>query len=473
MSNETHSGARLLLRVVSPVTALAIVTLASGAMAVFTSEEVEAKTPGARYCFSRACHRVMTLAETRAAVGKSKSVITSFYDDCRRDRYNPCGLTSSGEAYRPGEANSAASPILPDGTVVLVRNPRNGQSAIVRINNAGPYWGNRTLDLSRAAGVKLGLASAGVARVEVIVLRAPTASEARYRKGRVYPRLPGSVGAFASLGEAQVYAALKLDLPDAISDDMIAVAHADPQVTPVSPVGFEPLTGTPPKRRLPADAIRAASLQPAILQPALMNPSTAQAAYSPAATPSLVVHATEISGASPLPPQAGAMSRAINERASIIGSLRAGDFDRRGKSLLEVAAPASGGEDVAAMNETARLAAASAEDDAQGCATGQMLELISPFATRGERGWHRRATATVTNIVSFAPASVSTPETRIAQWAAVSRLTSLDLQFDGTNDRARKVASAIILSLSGHDRFRRAARGPARARSNEFGTLAA
>lgn len=125
------------------------------------------------------------------------------------------------------------------------------------------------------------------------------------------------------------------------------------------------------------------------------------------------------------------------------------------------------------MNETARLAAASAEDDAQGCATGQMLELISPFATRGERGWHRRATATVTNIVSFAPASVSTPETRIAQWAAVSRLTSLDLQFDGTNDRARKVASAIILSLSGHDRFRRAARGPARARSNEFGTLAA
>ena len=56
----------------------------------------EAKTPGKTYCFRGFCHRVLTLAETQADVGKTALLSTSNYDDCKRDRFNPCGLTSSG-----------------------------------------------------------------------------------------------------------------------------------------------------------------------------------------------------------------------------------------------------------------------------------------------------------------------------------------------------------------------------------------
>lgn len=222
-----------------------------------------AKSPGARYCFGGVCHRVMTLSETRAVVGRPTTAVTSFYDDCRRDPYNPCGLTSSGEAYRPGEANSAASPLYPDGTIVVVRNPRNGESAVVRINNAGPYWGNRTLDLSRAAGVKLGLAKVGVAKVEVTVLKAPNAKEARYRRNRVYPSVPGHVGRFASMGAAQMHASLALDLDGDAGAAPVRVAELDPRATPASTIAVTPLTGPrPQRRRLPPDVVRVSAAAP-------------------------------------------------------------------------------------------------------------------------------------------------------------------------------------------------------------------
>ncbi|MGD9667622.1 MAG: septal ring lytic transglycosylase RlpA family protein [Hyphomicrobiaceae bacterium] len=472
MSIITHFGARLGLRAITPTAAMAVATITLGTGAVFTSSQADAKTPGARYCFARACHRVMTLAETRAAVGKSTTAITSFYDDCRRDRYNPCGLTSSGEAYRPGESNSAASPIYPDGTVVLVRNPQNGESAIVRINNAGPYWGNRTLDLSRAAGVKLGLAGVGVAKVELIVLRAPTAHESRYRKGRIYPRLPGHVGPFASIGEAQVFAALKLDLPDAISEGMIAVAHADTQVTPVSPVGYEPITGSPPERRLPAEVIRVSELQPAAATAGQAKRVAAQTVASAWSAPSLVVRATEIRGASLLIPPAGETTRVISERASIVGALRVGDFDRRGRSLLGVVAAGSGADDPAATQEPASLAAVSADDAALGGADALALERLPPLATRGERGWYRRATAAVTHVVPFAPASLTTRQTRIAHWAAL-RIASLSPEGDRVRDTANRSEQDEATLQPDDDRLRRITRPPARARSDEFYGIAA
>lgn len=477
MSLITHSGARLALRVMSPAAALAFAMFAGGTITVFTSSQVHAKTPGARYCFPRACHRVMTLAETRAVVGKPTAAISSFYDDCRRDRYNPCGLTSSGEAYRPGESNSAASPIYPDGTVVLVRNPRNGASAIVRINNAGPYWGSRTLDLSRAAGVKLGLAGVGIAKVEVAVLRAPTAIEARYRKGRRYPPLPGHVGAFASFGEAQVFAALKLDLPEAIGEGMIAVAHADPQATPVSPVAYDTVADdtvakTPRELRPSAEVIRVAELQPTAARPTPVRPMAGQAETSGTALPSLLFQATEISGASLLVPPAGETTRVVSERATILSALRAGDFDRRGTSLLGAVAPQTGLDDPDAMDDPASLAAVSADDAALGGVELLTLERLPPLATGGERGWYRRATAAVSHVVPFAPANFAMRPTRIARWAALS-FASFDPERDQAGNEPHKVEDDMTMLRSDDDRFHRVRRGPARARSDEFYAIAA
>ncbi|MGB4866558.1 MAG: septal ring lytic transglycosylase RlpA family protein [Hyphomicrobium sp.] len=169
---------------------------------LFAPGAAEAKTPGKTYCFNGICHRVSTLQETSALIGKDLTFKTSFYDDCKRDRYNPCGLTSSGEVFRPGAADNAASPIYPNGTVLLLRNPANGEAAVVRVNNAGPYWRKRKLDVSRGTAEKLGFKKQGVANLEVRVIVAPSKEEARYKKNRRYEAVPGHIGQFASLAGA-------------------------------------------------------------------------------------------------------------------------------------------------------------------------------------------------------------------------------------------------------------------------------
>lgn len=165
-----------------------------------------AKTPGKTYCFLGTCHRVLTLAQTRRQVGRRSSLVASFYSDCKVDRYNPCGLTSSGAVFKPSRADNAASPIYPNGTKLLVWNPANKRAAVIRIDNAGPYWGNRTLDLSRAAAQKLGFRKRGVARLTVQVISAPSRREATYRRNRVYPSVPGYIGRYPSFATAALAA---------------------------------------------------------------------------------------------------------------------------------------------------------------------------------------------------------------------------------------------------------------------------
>ncbi len=116
---------------------------------------------------------------------------SSFYDSCKNDRLNPCGLTSSGEAFNPDAPDNAASPIYPDGTMLLVWSPESREAAVVRVNNAGPYWGDRKLDVSRATAERLGFKDRGVADLQVRVIDAPAAEEATYVKNRTYDRLPG------------------------------------------------------------------------------------------------------------------------------------------------------------------------------------------------------------------------------------------------------------------------------------------
>ena len=163
----------------------------------------QAKTPGKTYCFNGTCHRVKSLTETAQLIGRDETHSTSFYDDCKHDRFNPCGLTSSGEVFHADTPDNAASPVYPDGTVLLVRNPSNNKSAVVRVNNAGPYYGKRTLDVSRATAEALGFKKSGVAKLQTRVVSAPTESQARYKRNRRYDTVPGVIGTFASLDAAQ------------------------------------------------------------------------------------------------------------------------------------------------------------------------------------------------------------------------------------------------------------------------------
>jgi rare lipoprotein A len=74
--------------------------------------------------------------------------------------------TSSGEPYDM-YAMTAAHTILPIPSYVRVTNPATGTSVIVRINDRGPFVGDRLIDLSYTAAYKLGLLANGSGLVEV------------------------------------------------------------------------------------------------------------------------------------------------------------------------------------------------------------------------------------------------------------------------------------------------------------------
>ncbi|MEO1447076.1 MAG: septal ring lytic transglycosylase RlpA family protein, partial [Cyanobacteria bacterium J06635_11] len=78
-------------------------------------------------------------------------------------------LTASGEVYNQYDI-TAAHRTLPFGTRVLVTNLYTGRQVTVRINDRGPYAGNRIIDLSRGAADIIGLTSSGVGTVQLDIL---------------------------------------------------------------------------------------------------------------------------------------------------------------------------------------------------------------------------------------------------------------------------------------------------------------
>jgi rare lipoprotein A len=78
--------------------------------------------------------------------------------------------TANGEVYRPGTL-TAAHRSLPFGTMVRVTNLNNGRTAVVRINDRGPFVGSRVIDLGHGAAQQVGLVSSGTAPVRLEVLR--------------------------------------------------------------------------------------------------------------------------------------------------------------------------------------------------------------------------------------------------------------------------------------------------------------
>jgi rare lipoprotein A len=68
------------------------------------------------------------------------------------ERFNAYGLT-------------AAHRYLPLGSRIRVVNPANGKAVTVRINDRGPYYGSRILDLSYGAFAKIASVGSGTAQV--------------------------------------------------------------------------------------------------------------------------------------------------------------------------------------------------------------------------------------------------------------------------------------------------------------------
>ena len=77
--------------------------------------------------------------------------------------------TSNGEIFDMYKA-TAAHKSLPIPSFLRVTNLDNNRSIVVRVNDRGPFHGNRLIDLSYAAALKLGYADRGTARVQLEAL---------------------------------------------------------------------------------------------------------------------------------------------------------------------------------------------------------------------------------------------------------------------------------------------------------------
>jgi len=96
--------------------------------------------------------------------------LASWYGDDFHGRY-----TANGEIFDK-ESISAAHPTMPLPSYARVTNLRNHKSIIVRVNDRGPYVGNRVIDLSVKTAKLLEFYGQGVAKVKVeYVGRAPLA----------------------------------------------------------------------------------------------------------------------------------------------------------------------------------------------------------------------------------------------------------------------------------------------------------
>ena len=94
--------------------------------------------------------------------------MASWYGDDFHGR-----LTANGEIFDMASL-TAAHPTLPMPSYARVTNLSNGKSLIVRVNDRGPYHGNRLIDVSNRAAELLEFKGNGVARVRVeYVARAP------------------------------------------------------------------------------------------------------------------------------------------------------------------------------------------------------------------------------------------------------------------------------------------------------------
>ena len=103
----------------------------------------------------------------KSSLDKSKKVyrgISSYYGPKFHGK-----LTANGEIFDIYGV-TAAHKELPFNTIVRVTNENNGKSHIIRINDRGPYVGDRILDCSFGAAKKLGFVGAGTAPVKIEII---------------------------------------------------------------------------------------------------------------------------------------------------------------------------------------------------------------------------------------------------------------------------------------------------------------
>src|SRR6266702_912222 len=172
--------------------------------------------------------------------------MASWYGDDFHGR-----LTANGEVFDMASL-TAAHPTLPMPCYARVTNLGNGKSLVVRVNDRGPYHGNRLIDVSNRAAELLEFKGNGVARVRVeYVARAP---------------LEGS-------DDRQLVATLRTGVP-APSPSLVRVASARPFIPEIS------ASARPIRREVPMPEGRPYSLGNSSADMASINATSEMSASS-------------------------------------------------------------------------------------------------------------------------------------------------------------------------------------------------
>lgn len=156
-------------------------------------------------CAGGGAHRLVADAPVR--IGRPYTVAGRVYAPADDPSYDRTGLASWYGAREQGHptANgerfdrrrvSAAHQTLPMPSYVAVTRLDTGRTALVRINDRGPYARDRILDLSEEAARQLGIDRAGTALVRVRRVTPSTAQRNALRRG--YPVMLATVAATAT-----------------------------------------------------------------------------------------------------------------------------------------------------------------------------------------------------------------------------------------------------------------------------------
>ena len=215
--------------------------------------------------------------------------IASWYGDAFHNK-----LTANGEIFDKRRI-SAAHRTLPLPTLAEVENLENGRKIVVRVNDRGPFVGDRVIDLSHAAADELGFTAKGLARVRV-----------RY------------------VGETDVTALAALPGDKATKPTKFAARREAAAPATASAADSDPMA------KLIADAIGVPTLKPAA--PSIEPPALAAIPAAPAATEEYWVEIVQVEDLDALEkmqldlPDLGPVSIQPDPASGMRQSLRIGPF---------------------------------------------------------------------------------------------------------------------------------------------------
>ncbi len=189
--------------------------------------------------------------------------VASWYGDAFHMK-----ATANGETFDMARV-SAAHTTLPLPSMVEVTNLDNGRALVVRVNDRGPFVGDRIIDLSREAARQLGYERQGLARVRVrYVGPAPLVGPSggvRYAATKPLPtRLPAAPMAMTALAsspspvtamapEAAPFAARPAPSPGAITTE--ALPPLTGSAISSAPIAAAPTTTAAPIVALPGTPV--------------------------------------------------------------------------------------------------------------------------------------------------------------------------------------------------------------------------